>query len=173
MGESSVPYPAPPEVPIEACPIATTLQTLGRKWTITILRDVAFFPKATFGLIRKRNPGLRQRTLSIRLAQLQAEDLIRKAAPPGEPRRPYYELTTKGLEIWPILATLFQYGTRHHAETVFADGRPRDLQEIYPHDAPLLLGPVAAFARTAVGVSNRAVGAARSAGAESSRASRR
>jgi len=149
MGSPNVSYPAPAAVPLEACPIATTLQTLGRKWTLTVLRDIAFFPKATFGLIRKRNPGLRQRTLSIRLGQLQSEDLIRKATPPGEPRRPYYELTPKGLEVWPILASLFQYGTRNHAAAVFADGRPRDLQDIYPRDAPLLLGPVAAYARTA------------------------
>lgn len=145
----SAPYPSPPAVSLDACPIATTLGTLGRKWTLPILRDVAFFPKASFGLIRKRNPGLRQRTLSNRLRELAAEDLIRRVVPAHDDRHPYYELTSKGLEAWPILASLFQFGIRHYAGTVFADGRPRDLAEVYPHDATLMLGPLAEFARSA------------------------
>jgi DNA-binding HxlR family transcriptional regulator len=149
MGGGAVAYPGPPTVPFEACPIETTMGSLGRKWTLPILRDIAFFPKANFGLLRKRNPGLRQRTLSLRLRQLGGEDLIRRVVPPEDPRRPYYELTPKGLDLWPILASLFQFGTRHHATTVFADGRPRDLAEIYPRDGGLMFGPVAAFARSA------------------------
>jgi DNA-binding HxlR family transcriptional regulator len=141
-------YPSPPEVPLEGCPIATTLGSLGRKWTLPILRDVAFFPKASFGLIRRRNPGLRQRTLSNRLRQLATEDFIRRVVPPEDHRHPYYVLTDKGLEVWPILSSLFQFGIRHYADRVFADRRPRDIAEVYPHDAALMLGTLAAYART-------------------------
>ena len=141
-------YPAPPTVPIEACPIATTLGSLGRKWTLPILRDIAFFPRASFGLIRKRNPGLGHRTLSLRLQQLAGEELIRKVIDEDGDRHPYYELTPKGLDVWPVLSSLFQYGIRHHADTVFRDRRPRGLSEMYPADAALMLGPLAEFART-------------------------
>ncbi|MCI4369085.1 MAG: helix-turn-helix transcriptional regulator [Thermoplasmata archaeon] len=153
-GTVTGPYPEPPAVAWEVCPIETTLGSLGRKWTIPILREVAFIPKASFGLIRRRNPGLRQRTLSIRLRQLTAEGLIRRVVLPEDVRHPYYELTEKGLEVWPILTSLFQFGIRHHAGTVFADGRPRDIQEVYPRDAALMLGPLAAFARTVRGAPN-------------------
>ena len=68
-----VAYPAPPAIMWAQCPISTTMGSLGRKWTLQVLRDVAFFPKVSFGTIRKCNPGLRQRTLSIRLRQLAAE----------------------------------------------------------------------------------------------------
>jgi DNA-binding HxlR family transcriptional regulator len=149
MADAAPGYPSPPAVPFQACPIETTLGSLGRKWAITILREVAFVPNATFGVIRKGNPGLRQRTLSNRLRQLCAEGLIRRVVPPGDPRHPYYVLTTKGLDIWPILTSLFQFGTRHHADEVFADGRPRSLPDVYPNDAALLLGPVAEYARGA------------------------
>ncbi|MCI4319087.1 MAG: helix-turn-helix transcriptional regulator [Thermoplasmata archaeon] len=148
MRASATPYPSPPLVPMEACPIATTLGSLGRKWTLPILRDVAFFPKASFGFIRKRNPGLLQRTLSLRLRQLASEGLIRRVVPPEDPRHPFYALTDKGLEAWPILASLFEFGIRQHARKVFADGRPRDLLEVYPKDAELMLGPLTEFART-------------------------
>jgi len=141
------PYPGLPKVEIQDCPIATSLRILGRKWTLTILRDIAFFPKAGFALIRKRNPGLRPRVLSTRLRELAREDLVRRVALPEDPRHPYYELTAKGLEVWPILAALFQFGIQHHAPRVFADARPRDLGEVYPDDAPLLLGPLGPYAR--------------------------
>jgi len=153
MSHASSTYPSPPAVQWEACPIETTLGSLGRKWTLPILRDIAFFPKASFGLIRRRNPRLRQRTLSNRLRELAAEDVIRKVTPSNDDRHPYYELTTKGLEVWPILSSLFQFGIRYHAQTVFADGRPRDLVDVYPHDAELMLGTLAAFARTLEGSS--------------------
>ena len=151
MGASATegsPYPSLPAVPFEHCPIATSLQFLGRKWTLTVLRDIAFFPKATFAVIRKGNHDITARVLSLRLRQLAAEDLVRKVVPPENPRHPYYELTSKGLEVWPILASLFQYGIRNHAQTVFADGKPRDLGQMYPTDAGLLLGPLGPYADT-------------------------
>ena len=143
------PYPGPASVELQTCPIAATLGSLGRKWTIPVLRDVAFFPRASFGLILKQNRGLRRRTLSIRLAQLVQEDLVRKVVPPDDPRHPYYELTAKGLEAWPILSALFQFGIRHRSMEVFQDHAPRNLEDVYPHDAELMLGYFAEFARNA------------------------
>lgn len=143
------PYPHAPEVRWEHCPIAVTLGVLGRKWTLTVLRDIAFFPKASFALIRRGNRGLQPRTLSQRLAQLQREGLVRKVVPSVDPHHPYYELTERGLAVWPILAALFQFGISERPAAVFADARERNLEDVYPHDAPLLLGHLAAFARSA------------------------
>ena len=137
---SSFPSPGPPVVPLESCPIATTLGTLGRKWTLTILRDIAFSPDASFSLILKNNPGLLQRTLSLRLKQLAASDFIQKNGGSKGPRRPTYRLSAKGLQVWPILATLAQFGVKNHADAVFADGRPRDLEEVFPAGMGLMLG---------------------------------
>jgi DNA-binding HxlR family transcriptional regulator len=125
---------------MQACPIATTLGSLGRKWTLTILRDIAFFPGASFSLIQKNNPGLLPRTLSLRLKQLAAEQLIIRNAESNGGRHPTYRLSPKGLQVWPILATLAQYGVQNHADLLFADGRPRDLEEVFPHGMGLMLG---------------------------------
>jgi DNA-binding HxlR family transcriptional regulator len=146
---STVAYPSLPAVMWAQCPISTTMGTLGRKWTVPILRDVAFFPKASFGLIRKCNPGLRQRTLSLRLRQLAAQNFIRRVVPPDDRQHPYYELTAKGMEVWPILTSLLQFGIRHYADVVFEDQQPRSIEEIYPYDAALMLGSLTAFARSA------------------------
>lgn len=145
-------YPSPPTVPWKECPIATSLHVLGRKWTLTILRDVAFYPQATFSQIRKGNPGLRPRTLSLRLRELASQGLVRKVTLPGNARHPYYELTPQGLEVWPILSALLQFGIHNLASTVFADGRPRKMEEVYPRDAELMLGPMAEFMRNSGGM---------------------
>jgi DNA-binding HxlR family transcriptional regulator len=130
---------------MDRCPIATTLGTLGRKWTLTILREVAFFPGMKFSAIRRANPGLRQRTLSLRLKQLQSEGLIERAT--GGGRSSGYRLTRMGLDLWPILSALFDYGIQHHADVVFADGRPRTLGEMYPGSSVLLTGRLGTYAR--------------------------
>ncbi|HYK92857.1 MAG TPA: helix-turn-helix domain-containing protein [Thermoplasmata archaeon] len=140
--------PALPTVALQACPIATSLGCLGRKWTLPILRDIAFFPDVGFAFILKSNRGLGPRTLSIRLQQLTGDGLIRKDPNPADPRHPTYRLTEKGLEVWPILASLFQFGIRNFPEVVFEDRRARNLEEVYPHDAALMLGPLTTFART-------------------------
>jgi DNA-binding HxlR family transcriptional regulator len=125
---------------MRSCPIEASLGTLGRKWTLTIIRDIAYFPDASFSLILKNNPGLLQRTLSLRLKQLAAANLIVNSAVSNGARHPKYRLTTKGQEVWPILATLVQFGIQNSADRVFADGRPRDLEEVFPKGMDVLLG---------------------------------
>lgn len=137
---SSFPSPGAPTVPMQSCPIATTLGTLGRKWTLTVLRDIAFFPDASFSLIEKNNPGLLPRTLSLRLKQLSAAQLIVKSPGTAGGRHPTYRLSDKGLQVWPILATLAQFGVQNYPDRVFVDGRARDLEEVFPQGMELMLG---------------------------------
>lgn len=137
---SSFPSPGPPTVPLQNCPIATTLGTIGRKWTLTILRDIAFFPDASFSLILRNNPGLLPRTLSLRLKQLATDDLVVRSTEGNGARRPTYRLSEKGLQVWPILATLAQYGVQNLADQVFADRRPRELEDVFPGGMQLMLG---------------------------------
>jgi DNA-binding HxlR family transcriptional regulator len=141
-GPASAPAPSPgaPAVPMESCPIAATLGTLGRKWALPVLRDIAFFPDASFSLILRNNAGLRQRTLSLRLKQLVAEELVQKSPPADGGRRRNYRLTDKGLQVWPILSALMQFGVQNHADVVFADGRPRNLEDVFPDAGDLMLG---------------------------------
>ncbi|MCI4323072.1 MAG: helix-turn-helix transcriptional regulator [Thermoplasmata archaeon] len=139
--------PPHPVVPYETCPIAASLGTLGRKWALLVLRDVAFFPGTTFGAIRKNNPGLQNRVLSIRLKQLRAEGLIERVASPSASRSSGYVLTGKGRDIVPVLTAFIQYGARHHSDVVFADGRPRALDEVFPTQREFMVGELGAYAR--------------------------
>jgi DNA-binding HxlR family transcriptional regulator len=135
-------------VALASCPIEASLGTVGRRWGIVILRDIAFFPGVSFSQILKRNRGLVPRTLSLRLKQLAGDGLIERL-PSATTRRVRYELTDKGRDALPILTALIQFGIRYHADRVFEDGRPRSLEEVYPVGREILLGRLAAYARTA------------------------
>jgi DNA-binding HxlR family transcriptional regulator len=136
-----------PVTPIQNCPIRVSLGSLGRKWTLLILRDVAFFPGSTFGSILRNNAGLGNRTLSIRLKQLLGEGLIQRNGSNGSSDHSGYLLTERGRSILPVLTALIQYGARYHADEVFADRRPRRLAEVFPSPRDYLVGPLAEYIR--------------------------
>lgn len=132
------------------CPVEQSLGILGRKWSILIIRDLTFYPGITFGQLLRRNQGMTQRILSIRLRELCREGLAEKVEDPADDRVFHYYLTGKGMDAVPVMIALAAYGLAHSADKVFADGRPRSLSEIFPNNAKSLLGPLAEFARSCV-----------------------
>jgi len=135
-----IPSPILPNVQLEACPVRASLGCLGRKWALIVLRDVALLRNVTFGQILVRNTGLTPRSLSMRLRELRKEGLIVRLADPEDGRRIRYRLTRQGEDAVPIVTAFIQYGIRHHATQVFADERPRDLNQVFPGEQAFLLG---------------------------------
>jgi DNA-binding HxlR family transcriptional regulator len=130
-----------PSVPFETCPIRASLGTLGHKWSLLIVRSVAFSPPASYSTILRQNPGLPRRVLSRRLGELQREGLIERGRPSGRRPAAGYRLTEKGRDVIPILTGFIQYGIRHHADVVFEDRRPRTMGELFrPDESALLVG---------------------------------
>jgi len=121
-----------PAVPILACPIATSLGVLGRKWTILILRDMAMMKKERFSEILKSTPGLTPRVLSNRLRELEREGMIQRVEKRKGPNFVRWALTEKGNDTIPILMRFAAFGSKWYAPTVFEDKTPRRLREIYP-----------------------------------------
>jgi DNA-binding HxlR family transcriptional regulator len=98
---------ATPKLAYQADPIRETLQLLGRKWTLLIIRDIAFLKLQRFGEILRNNPGLTPRILSRRLDQMTKEGLAKKQRTNG------YSLTPKGEDAVYILLAILRYGIRH------------------------------------------------------------
>ncbi len=121
-----------PAVPIVACPIATSLGVLGRKWTILILRDMAMMKKERFSEILKSTPGLTPRVLSNRLRELEREGMIERVERRKGPNFVRWTLTEKGDDTIPILMRFAAFGSKWYADTVFEDKTPKRLREIYP-----------------------------------------
>jgi DNA-binding HxlR family transcriptional regulator len=128
------------------CPVQSTLGLLGRKWALLVLRDLTFYPGITFGHILRRNPGMTQRLLSLRLRELRDAGLVEKLVDPSDDRVFHYRLTAKGMDAVPVMTALSAYGMKHLANEVFQDGRPRELAEVFPGQSRPLLGELRKFA---------------------------
>ena len=103
-----------PQLGYQADPIGESLKLLGRKWTLLIIRDIAFLKLSRFGQILKNNPGLTPRVLSRRLDQMTREGLAVKKKPIRSQRNPQYFLTPKGEDAVFILLAILRFGIRHY-----------------------------------------------------------
>ncbi len=89
--------------------VPASLGAIGKKWTMVILRDVAFLPRASFGEIRNRNPPLTRRVLSLRLRSLTVGGLVERVYDDVDRRRVCYRLTSQGVAILPLLNAAVDY----------------------------------------------------------------
>jgi DNA-binding HxlR family transcriptional regulator len=96
------------------CSIAGTLELIGERWTLLILRD-AFLGVRRFDEFQ-RSLGVARNVLQTRLSRLVAAGLLRRVRYQERPERFEYRLTRKGVDLWPILVALLHWGDRYVAE---------------------------------------------------------
>ncbi|MGQ0480709.1 MAG: winged helix-turn-helix transcriptional regulator [Pseudonocardia sp.] len=103
-------------LPRTDCSIARSLEQVGEKWTFLVLRE-AFNGVRRFDEIRT-NTGAPRQVLTARLTTLVDLGLLRRAPyqQPGQRRRHEYRLTPKGLDLYPVLVALLEWGDRHLAD---------------------------------------------------------
>jgi DNA-binding HxlR family transcriptional regulator len=111
MGRALNPRARKPKLAYQADPIRESLKVLGAKWSLLIIRDVAFLDLHRFGEIKRNNPGLTGRVLSRRLREMMAEGLLDRTQ---EGQEISYSLTHKGEDAVFILLAVLRYGIRHH-----------------------------------------------------------
>ncbi|MFF4775443.1 winged helix-turn-helix transcriptional regulator [Microtetraspora fusca] len=101
---------------VDNCSIERTLAVVGEKWTFLVLRE-AFLGIRRFGDFQAATGAPRQ-VLSARLSRLVEEGMLRKAPyqEPGQRQRDEYRLTSKGMDLYPILVALMHWGDRHLAD---------------------------------------------------------
>ena len=99
------------DYPGQVCSIARTLEVVGERWTMLILRDV-FLGLRRFDDIRD-DLGIARNVLAARLERLVAEEVLVKAPYQERPVRHEYRLTAKGRDLWPVLFELVAWGDRH------------------------------------------------------------
>lgn len=94
------------------CSVAAALAVVGEKWTLLVLRE-AFFGLRRFEEFQKV-VGCARNILSDRLSKLVANELLSRAAyrEDGQRERYEYQLTERGIELFPVLVALMQWGDR-------------------------------------------------------------
>ena len=99
----------------QICSIARTLEVLGERWTLLIIRDV-FNRKRRFEQLQE-NLGIARNVLSARLAWLVEEGILEKRAYQERPARYEYFLTEKGLDLWPVMISMLHWGDKHVSDS--------------------------------------------------------
>jgi DNA-binding HxlR family transcriptional regulator len=99
------------------CSLARSLEVVGERWTLLILRDLFFGVRRFTDL--QAHLDIPRAVLSARLATLVEEGLVERR--PYRPGRDELLPTARAVELWPVLYALIQWGDRHYA----ADGGPR------------------------------------------------
>jgi DNA-binding HxlR family transcriptional regulator len=95
------------------CPINLSLELLGDRWTLLIIRDMVFAGKKHFREFLQSAEGISSRTLAERLQTLQDEGIITRSGDPSHKLKAIYRLTEAGIDLVPVLATLGAWGARH------------------------------------------------------------
>jgi DNA-binding HxlR family transcriptional regulator len=98
------------------CPIAYSLDVLGDRWTLLILRDLAFKNRRYFQDFLGASEKIASNILTERLRRLESWKLIEAHADPGDGRRSRYFLTDDGLDLLPVLIELTIWGSKRHPD---------------------------------------------------------
>jgi DNA-binding HxlR family transcriptional regulator len=102
------------DYPTQYCSMASTLEIIGERWTILIVRDI-FLGIRRFDDLQ-RNLGVARNILQSRLERLVEYGIVRKRPYQERPVRYEYRLTTKGADLWPVLVSLLHWGDRYAIE---------------------------------------------------------
>jgi DNA-binding HxlR family transcriptional regulator len=94
------------------CPIAKTLDLVGDRWTLLVIRDLLFAERRFQELVRSLR-GVAPNLLSARLKRLEEHGLAVRRPYSRHPPRVVYALTEKGRELGPVVGALAAWGTRH------------------------------------------------------------
>ncbi|MDX8540921.1 helix-turn-helix domain-containing protein [Mesorhizobium abyssinicae] len=115
------------------CPISLSLELLGDRWTLLIIRDLVFAGKKHFREFLQSDEGISSRTLAERLQTLQDEGILTRSEDPTHGLKAIYRLTEAGIDLLPVLATLGAWGSKYRkadeslariAREFAADGGP-------------------------------------------------
>ena len=104
--------PEAQEFPRSRCAIACTLDLLGDKWSLLVVRDL-FRGSATYGDLQNSFEGIPTNILADRLKKLEAAGIISKSAYQQHPVRYSYELTEKGKSLGDVLLAIVRWGKKH------------------------------------------------------------
>ena len=95
------------------CPVARTLDIIGERWSLLILRDLLLHGPRKFSDFQTSFGAISPNTLSARLKTLEENGVIERRLYDEHPPRAEYVLTTKGAELKPVLRALRTWGEQH------------------------------------------------------------
>lgn len=101
---------------LPACPVATTVQLIGSKWKLLILRDLQARPWR-FNELKKDLEGISQKVLTDSLRSMEEDGIVTRTVYPEVPPRVEYALSALGESMRPIIQVMETWG-REYQEAV-------------------------------------------------------
>jgi DNA-binding HxlR family transcriptional regulator len=116
-----------PQLKRSPCPVACTLDLIGDRWTLLVIRDMMFFGKQRFEAFLESPEGISTNILANRLRLLEELGLVEKQPYSSHPRRMNYQLTEKGKSLRPVLKVITAWGLKHIDDTQIPRSNPSDV----------------------------------------------
>ncbi len=146
------------------CPINLTLEILGDKWSLLVIRDMIFGNRRHFReLLNGSEEKIASNILADRLKTLVAAGVLTKSDDPTHKQKAIYSLTEQGIELLPVLAQMAVWGTKYLPVSeelsirakLLAEGGPKLLAEFMDDLKELHLGVLPRRKRTGPTVRER------------------
>lgn len=99
---------------LPACPVATTVQLIGSKWKLLILRNLLARPWR-FNELQKNLEGISQKVLTDSLRSLEEDGIVTRTVYPEVPPRVEYALSDLGESMRPIIDVMQRWGLEYQA----------------------------------------------------------
>lgn len=97
------------------CPVATTVQLIGNKWKLLIMRNLLVRPWR-FNELHKNLEGISQKVLTDSLRSMEADGIVTRTVYPEVPPRVEYALSDLGESMRPILNSMQEWGENYKAQ---------------------------------------------------------
>jgi DNA-binding HxlR family transcriptional regulator len=96
------------------CPINLTLEVLGDRWSLIVIRDIMFGNRRHFReLLTRSEEGIASNILADRLRRLASEGLLTREDDPAHRQKGIYSLTERAIDLVPLLVHMGAWGRRH------------------------------------------------------------
>lgn len=99
-----------------ACPVATTVQMIGSKWKLLIMRNLLARPWR-FNELKRDLEGISQKVLTDSLRSMEADGIVIRTVYPEVPPRVEYSLSELGESMRPIIKSMEQWGLDYKSKS--------------------------------------------------------
>jgi DNA-binding HxlR family transcriptional regulator len=96
------------------CPINLTLEVIGDRWSLLVIRDIIFGNRRHFReLLTRSEEGISSNILADRLKTLMEQGILTRTDDPTHKQKGIYSLTEKGIELVPVIAQMAFWGRKY------------------------------------------------------------
>ena len=119
------------EFGMKACPLEVSLNIIGKKFTIHIVRNMLLLKQKRFNEFLNSMEGISTKTLSVRLKEMEDAGLINRNIIERRPLKVEYSLTEKGEALAPIMVQMANFSMHWESKKVFKNKKPSTIKETF------------------------------------------